>query len=76
LVLHTVAEKIIHLPGLYVAHYRFFDRNGPIDARRVDHQMIQARIFGHIRDAVAVTPVLYGVLYRPPADCAMYHQVE
>ena len=81
------AEKIIHLLSgvtrggwlaglLYVADNRFLHFNRPIHAARFDDQMIQARILGHIRDAMPVALVLHGILYWTPANGAVYHDVE
>jgi hypothetical protein len=61
---------------LYVADNCFLNRYRPIDAARVDDQMIQARILGHIRDPTSVTLMFHGFLQWTPAYRAMYHDVE
>lgn len=38
--------------------------------------MIEPRLFGYIRDAMAIALVFDGVLNRTPADRAVYHQME
>ena len=82
-----MAEKIIHLlvvlqgdgwsaGRLYVADNRFLNLDGPIHAARIDHQMIQARIFGYIRDTSAFTLVFYRFLQRTTAHRAVYHDTQ
>ena len=56
----------VFLAPLFVADYRFLDRDGPIDTFGLDDQVVQPWIFTYISDAMTDTPLFdRGPIGRP-----------
>jgi hypothetical protein len=57
-------------------NHGFLDPDRPIDAAGFDDQVVQAWVFGHIGEAVAVTVLVHSVQDRSPADGTMHDDME